>query len=86
MTGPNALPVRRSLATPPEALTVLRPVTAPLPEIWVKVTLGLSVVTMLPLASSTVAVAVQVVNKKMFDEQPPSTIWLAGPGPVGEKG
>jgi|ERR1017187_7189700 hypothetical protein len=85
MTEPNALPVRVSLATPPEALKVLRPVTAPLPEVWVKVTLGLSVVTVLPLASSTVAVAVQVVNKAMFGEQPPSAIWLAGPGPEGEK-
>jgi hypothetical protein len=35
--------------------------------------------------SSIVAVAVQVVSETMFDEHPPSTTWLATPGPVGEK-
>jgi hypothetical protein len=74
------------LAAPREALTLERPVTVPLPESCEKVmTLKLSAVSTLLLVSSIVAVAVQVVSETMFDEHPPSTTWLATPGPVGEK-
>ena len=74
VTGPMLAPVIVMLAAPPEALTPERPVTVPLPESWEKVMiLELSTVSTLALASSIVAVAVQVVSETMFDEHPPST-------------
>ena len=69
--------MRTTLATP--LGVVPRPLTEPDPAVWVKVTVPPKG-TVLPLTSSTVAVAVHVAPDVMLDAQPLSTILVAVPG------
>ena len=85
VTGPAAAPVTTSLVVPLATVGLASPVSEPLPEAWVKVTtLALSTVSMLANISSSVALSVHVDVDVMLAEQPLRTIWLIGPGPVGE--
>ena len=55
-----------SVAMPAEAVTAVSPVTVPEPSVWAKVTLrelSEPVVTVLPLASSMVAVITRVAQR-----------------------
>ena len=68
------------LATPATAFLLVRPVTVPVPPVCESVTLPVKPVTVLPLMSWTVAVAVQVAPDKIAEEQPVKTICVAVPG------
>ena len=79
---PASAPVTVSIAMPPEAVTEVRPVTEPVPVVWPKVTLNelsLPVVTVLPLASSMVAVIGRVAPAVRLPVAPDNTIFVAGP-------
>ena len=81
VTGPARVPVTSLVATPLPAVTApARPLTAPAPPLWENVTLvELSVVTVLPLASSIVAVIVRVEPEARFPVAELTTTWLAAP-------
>ena len=82
VTVPASVPVIVSCATPPTAATVLRPVTVPAPVVCAKVIMSVAsgpVVTVLPAASSIVAVNVRVVADARFAVEPDSTIFEAAP-------
>jgi hypothetical protein len=81
-TGPAMLPVTVIVATPPDALELPSPLTEPLPEGWLNVTLALlSVpdVTVFPAVSSIVAWSVRDVPEASAAIDPVSAIWLAEP-------
>src|SRR5271169_1241664 len=84
-TDPRVEPDSTSVATPLLRLGVVKPVTAPEPPNWEKA-MGSELFdnTVLPLASSSVAVTVQVWIWVMSAAQPLSTSWVAGPATVGE--
>src|ERR1019366_8744729 len=77
VTGPARTPVTVTLAVPPE-LVWPEKLTDPLP-LEVKVTPAPPLVTVLPAASSMVAVATQVAPEAMLDAQPLITTWVAAP-------
>jgi hypothetical protein len=79
---PAPAPVIVLVATPAEALAAPVPVTVPLPAVCEKVIvaeLSDPLVTVLPAASSTVAVNVRVVPLERLPVAPESTIWAAAP-------
>ena len=81
VTVPVRAPVIVLVAMPPEAVALPVPLTVPAPDACAKViTVELSEVTVLPAASSTVAVRTRVVPEVRFAVEPVSAIWVATPG------
>src|SRR5437773_2373499 len=79
VTGPATLPVKIFVATPAAAVAFPRPVTLPLPVVWLNVTVPAKVV-VLPDASFTVAVKVRLVLEFRSVVTPVSTTCAGAPG------
>jgi hypothetical protein len=82
VTEPATLPVTVSVATPPLAATAAKPVTEPVPLVWLKVmvaVLSIPLVTVFPSASSIVAVNGRVEPDDRLAVDPDNTICEAAP-------
>ena len=83
-TSPTVLPVIDTVASPLETGTVDKPVTAPIPPVWINVTGEAYVVSTLDQPSATVPVTEHdVFQTKLVGQVVVKMIWLTGPGPVG---
>jgi hypothetical protein len=81
-TEPALLPVTVMVATPPDAVELPSPLTEPLPEGWLNVTLALlsaPEVTVFPAASRIVAWSVRDAPEASAAVDPVRAIWLAEP-------
>src|SRR5450631_4264710 len=84
-SGPTLEPVTVSVATPRVGDEVPRPLTVPAPPTSANVIPEAKEVTILPHASWTVAASTQVFIHFTPEEQPETTMALAGPNVDGVK-
>ena len=80
VTEPASAPVIVLVATPLAAVALPVPLTVPVPDCLLKVmTVVLSAVTVLPVASWIVAVRTRVAPEVRLAVEPVSAIWVAAP-------